>query len=322
MTKKERIDPTKRFLSDQGYLVLDGGLASELEARGLKLESELWSAAVLVDEPEIIYQVYLDYLTAGADCIASASYQATVEGLTAFGLNEASAHAVLRDSVDLAIKARDKFWSQERNRVGRLRPIVAASIGPYGAYLADGSEYRGDYDRSEDELVDFHRPRWETLCSAGPDLMACETIPSRDEVRALRRLIELDSSPPTWVSLNCRNPLQLANGDALDETIADLRVTRNVVALGVNCVAPGLVADLVATIRSGWDKPIVAYPNSGEIWDAVRKLWIDGYGQADPFVDALEWYERGARILGGCCRTCPGDIKRLRTVLSENSSPS
>ncbi len=321
MTAEERIDAFSRFLTAQGYLLLDGGLATEIEARGAKLDSELWSAAVLVDQPEIIYKVHQDYLAAGADCIASVSYQATVEGLVALGMSEASAHAVLRSSVELALEARDDFWSEKINRAGRLRPLVAASIGPYGAYLADGSEYRGDYGLSEDQLFEFHRARWETLCSAGADLVACETIPCRDEVRALRKLIELESSPPAWISFSCQDSLRLADGASLVETVAELRDTPNLVAIGVNCVPPGLVGDLVATLRTRWDKPIVVYPNSGESWDAVRKCWVDGHGEADPFVDALEWYQKGARILGGCCRTGPDDIRRLRGVLTQNRSP-
>ena len=190
MNTDNRGDPTREFLTQQGFLLLDGGLATEIERQGVVLDTDLWSAAVLVDQPEILSRVHRDYLEAGADCLATASYQATLEGLGRYGLSRSAAESALARSVSIATEARDEFWADCENRRGRIRPLVAASIGPYGAYLADGSEYRGDYGLTEPELLDFHADRWEVLSSAGADLMACETVPSRLEARALKKLIE------------------------------------------------------------------------------------------------------------------------------------
>lgn len=229
-----------QIIRRQGVVVLDGGLATELERRGCDLDHPLWSARLLLDAPALIRDVHLAYLRAGADCILSASYQASMPGLLAQGLDLAGAAALLRASVGLAVEARDAFWADPANRRGRLRPLVAASIGPYGAYLADGSEYSGRYGRSVDALAAFHARRWEVLAGAGADLLACETIPSRLEVAALARLIGHTPHTPVWVSVGYGDGEHLRDGSALAEAISPLRGLGQVVAIGVNCTAPGL----------------------------------------------------------------------------------
>jgi homocysteine S-methyltransferase len=315
MNTENRHDPTREFLTRQGFLLLDGGLATEIERQGVVLDTDLWSASVLVDQPEILSRVHRDYLEAGADCLATASYQASLDGLGRYGMSRAGAESALARSVSIATEARDDFWADSRNRENRIRPLVAASIGPYGAYLADGSEYRGDYGLTEQELLDFHRQRWEILASAGADLMACETIPSRVEARALKKLIERDPGPPAWVSLSCRTGAELADGTSLIDTVSELLGTRNLVAVGVNCVAPSLIEPLVVTIRTVWQKPIVVYPNSGEIWNARAHRWGSGLSSENTFADVAAWYREGASLIGGCCRTGPDEIGRLRNRL-------
>jgi len=182
-------DLLKPLLDRFEVILLDGGLATELEARGFDLDDDLWSARLLLEKPEAIRRVHLDYLQAGADCVVTSSYQATIEGFEKKGIGKRKAVDVLRRSVQLAQSARDEFWGNPANRSGRVRPLVAASVGPYGAYLADGSEYTGDYDLDEDGLVKFHRERWDVLATSGADLLACETIPSLPEALALGRLL-------------------------------------------------------------------------------------------------------------------------------------
>ena len=165
------------ILDHQPALIIDGALATELERRGYDLKDELWSAKILIEQPQAIKQLHYDYFKAGADCVITASYQATVEGFMKKGLNEEQAIDLIKKAVRLAIEARDEFWSDQANRRGRLKPFVAASVGPYGAFLADGSEYRGNYGLTEKELMDFHRPRMKALIEAGADMLACETIP-------------------------------------------------------------------------------------------------------------------------------------------------
>jgi len=309
-------NPLSPILDPQGVVILDGGLATELEASGFDLKDELWSARVLIERPESIRSVHLDYLLAGADCVASASYQATIEGFVRRGLDEAGAIDLLRRSVDLALQAREIFWSVPENRSGRLRPLVAASVGPYGAYLADGSEFRGDYDLDEDALVEFHRSRWQVLASSGADLLACETIPSRLEGRALRRLLEETPGSQAWFSFSCRDEQHLSDGSRLAEVVAELEDCRQIVAIGVNCTMPGHIAGLIRAARSATGKPIVVYPNAGEEWDAEAKRWLPADRDSPTLASSCRrWVELGARIIGGCCRTTPDDIRQVRQQL-------
>ena len=189
-------------------LILDGAMATELERRGCDLRDPLWSAKVLLEAPELIWRVHSDYFCAGADIAITASYQATVDGFMRRGLGREESLDLLRRSVRLALEARDAFWREPANRIGRPRPLVAASVGPYGAFLADGSEYRGDYGLSEAELMDFHRPRMTTLLEAGPDLLACETLPCFVEARALVRLLAEFPDVSAWISFSARDDSQ------------------------------------------------------------------------------------------------------------------
>lgn len=308
------------FLDQQRCLVVDGGLATELERHGYELRDELWSARLLRDAPHVIVQVHGDYLVAGADCVTTASYQATIPGFMRLGLSSAEAEALIQRSVELAVSARDAFWADERNRIGRIKPLVAASIGPYGAYLANGAEYTGDYDLDEDGLVDFHRVRWRILAESDADLLACETIPSLVEARALARLVAETPQRTVWVSFSCRNGYQISDGTLLAACAALLDGVPNVIAIGVNCTAPRFISALVGEIRRMSAKPIVVYPNSGEMWDNAMRCWVTVTDSAEaPSIFAAQahsWHTEGAQLIGGCCRTTPEHVQRMRTRLS------
>ena len=221
------------MLEQQGVVMLDGGLATELERRGCDLRDDLWSAGVLIDQPDLVRQVHADYLAAGADCIVSASYQATVEGFVKKGLSQAGAERLLQKSVEIALEVRDAFWSVPANRQGRLRPLVAASIGPYGAFLADGSEFTGDYDLDEQGLTEFHADRWKLLAGSGADLLACETIPSATEARVLMKLLEQTTSTIAWFSFSCRDDTHISDGTELAAIARELSEAEHIVAVGV-----------------------------------------------------------------------------------------
>ncbi len=308
-------NPLRPFLEHQGLLILDGGLATELEARGADLGDELWSARLLLDDPELLRQVHLDYLAAGADCITSASYQATLQGFAERRLSDGEAVALIERSVALATAARDAFWSDPAHRRGRLRPLVAASVGPYGAYLADGSEYRGDYGLDEAALARFHRRRLRILSAAGADLLACETLPSYPEARALRSLLAAEPGPPAWLSFSCRDGHRLHDGTPLARVLAELDGAERVVAVGINCTAPHLLPELLAAARRATSLPIVVYPNSGEAWDAAGKRWLELASPPELGEAARGWHEAGAVLLGGCCRIGPGQIRGMRQRL-------
>ena len=305
-------NPVLPFLEHGSVLVLDGGLATELEARGCDLRDDLWSAGVLIDTPERIREVHRDYLTAGADCIISASYQASLPGFRRRGLRETQATDLLRLSVRLACEARDAFWSRTENRVGRQRPLVAASVGPYGAYLADGAEYRGDYGVDAATLADFHRRRFGILAGGGADLLAFESIPSRDEALVLRQLLRETPGSFAWFSFTCRDGRHLSDGTPLVEMLRQIDDEEHVVALGINCTAPRFIPSLISEARRATARPIVVYPNSGETYDAATKRWT-GSRSPEAFADgARRWWDGGARLLGGCCRTGPDHIRQIR----------
>lgn len=310
------INPLVPFLEQQGFLLLDGGLATELERYGYDLNDPLWSARLLLEKPEAIQQVHRDYLQAGADCLITASYQATIPGFQQRGLEREAAAALLRKTVTIAIEIREQFWAEEKNQVGRLRPQIAASIGPYGAFLANGAEYTGDYDLDEASLIAFHRERWHILAQSGADLLACETIPSAIEARALCHLIQETPYMPVWVSFSCRDRERINDGVLLTEAVRPLLALPQVVALGINCTAPSHISNLISHLKTVTDKPIVVYPNSGETYDAGRKCWL-GITSADEFAAASQsWYTLGARLIGGCCRTGPDHIRHIRQKLT------
>ena len=305
------MNPIAPILDRYPVLVIDGALATELERRGCDLKDDLWSAKILLEHPEKIKQVHYDYFKAGADCAITASYQATIQGFTNKGLTEQEALSLIRKSVSLAVEARDEFWADESNHVGRARPFVAASVGPYGAFLADGSEYRGNYSLTESELMDFHRPRMKALIEAGPDLLACETIPCLIEAQALVKLLDEFQSISAWISFSCRDEIHVNEGQRLEECVRLIESNPFVTAVGVNCTSPKYIPSLLVEASRATNKPIVVYPNSGESYDASRNDWA-GLPLYESFSEeAKEWRRAGARLIGGCCRTTPDDIQGI-----------
>ena len=306
-----------RFPKDDEFLILDGGLATELEADGFDLNHALWSARVLIEQPEAVRAVHARFLAAGADCIISATYQASFPGLARYGLPDRESERLFRFAVELAAEERNRFWRDPANRVGRRRPLVAASVGPYGAFLADGSEYTGDYAIDDAGLAAFHWRRLEVLARAGADLLAVETIPSAREARILRRLLErLDNSPPAWMSFTCRDGAHLSDGTPVEEVAAGFADCARVRWVGVNCTASKHLASLIPKITGASGKPAVTYPNGDGRWDPVRKVWETPPETADLPQLAVEWRRLGASLIGGCCRTRPEDIRAIRTALA------
>lgn len=298
-----------RMLDAGSKLTLDGALATELEARGCNLEDPLWSAKVLLEQPQLIKQVHRDYFDAGATVAITASYQATPRGFRQRGIGEAEALGLVALSVRLADDARREYLA-ENPEAGPL--LIAGSVGPYGAYLADGSEYRGDYTLSRIEFMEFHRPRIAALVEAGVDLLACETLPSVSETKALLALVE-EFNVEAWFSFTLRDGEHISDGTTL-ANVARLCATQpRVVAIGVNCVPLELVSPSLRALRKVTSIPLIAYPNSGECYDALTKTWTpgpavggaDGKQPASIAEGAGIWQELGARLIGGCCRTTP-----------------
>ncbi|AXI76620.1 homocysteine S-methyltransferase [Peterkaempfera bronchialis] len=291
-----------------GPVVLDGGLSNQLEAAGHDLSDALWSARLLEDRPEAITEAHLAYFTAGADVVITSSYQATFEGFARRGIGRAAAARLLRRSVELGREAVRRAREQ-----GARRPLwVAASVGPYGAMLADGSEYRGRYGLTVAELERFHRPRLEVLAGAGPDVLALETVPDADEGRALLRAVR-GLGVPVWLSYSVAGGRTRA-GQPLEEAFGLAAEADEVVAVGVNCCAPEDADAAVEVAARTTGKPVVVYPNSGEAWDAGARAWR-GRSTFGPERVAA-WTGAGARLVGGCCRVGPTEIARLASVLA------
>lgn len=312
---REPSHPFAPFLQLRGTVIVDGALATELEARGADLADQLWSARVLLEQPELIRQVHADYFASGSDIAISATYQATVQGFAARGIDHTGAESLMRLAVRLACDARDVFWADAAHRVGRARPIIAASVGPYGAFLADGSEYRGDYALDEDALVAWHRDRFAVLASSGADVLACETIPCGAEARALLRLLAEHPGTQAWISFSARDEAHISSGERFDALAALVGAHPQVIGVGINCTAPVHVAPLIMAARAVTDSPIIVYPNAGETYDAATKRWTTPEGCVPLAEYALAWRAAGAVAIGGCCRTTPADVRALVDAL-------
>ncbi|KAJ6324079.1 hypothetical protein OIU76_011392 [Salix suchowensis] len=280
----------------------------------------------------LFFKVHLDYLDAGANIILTASYQATIQGFVAKGLSEEEAESLLRRSVEIACEAREIYYDKsttgswdyiECGNISRRPVLIAASIGSYGAYLADGSEYSGKYGDSVslETLKDFHRRRLQILLKSGADLIAFETIPNKLEAKAYAELLgEERVNIPAWFSFNSKDGINVVSGDSILECVSVADSCKQVVAVGINCTPPRFIHGLVLSIRKATSKPILIYPNSGETYNAELKQWTKSSGVVDDdFVSYIsKWREAGASLFGGCCRTTPNTIRAIGRVLTKN----
>lgn len=294
-----------------GPAAIDGGLATELEARGHDLSGTLWSARVLREDPAAVRGVHASYFRAGAAVGTSASYQVSRSGFAAAGLDPDEADRMLRRSVQVLREAADEVGAE------RGRPtLVAASVGPYGATLHDGSEYRGRYGLSHGALVDFHRERLEVLAAAGPDLFAVETIPDLDEAVALVEVLADHPDLPAWVSFSCADGATTCAGQSYADAVAVAVSAPTVRAVGVNCTKPEHVADLLAAGDPARDgRPYVVYPNAGRVWDGVASEWNGDGSDRLPAAAVTDWAGRGAALVGGCCGLGPAAVAAVATTL-------
>jgi homocysteine S-methyltransferase len=309
-----KLNPVSPFLDQQGFVMLDGGLATEMESRGADLDDDLWSAKMLIEAPELIRQVHYDYLVSGADIIATASYQASFNGLREAGYDQRQAASLMRLSMELGVEAREKFWSERDHRRGRLRPLVAASVGPYGACLHNGSEYHGNYGVGRQELIDFHGPRIELFADSEADIFAFETIPSQLEAEVLLELLGEFPRKFAWLSFSCKDSGHVCHGERFTDCLRMAEGCEQLLAVGINCTAPEHLTGLLES-AGPTDQNLAVYPNSGEVWRAEDNQWVGGVNRG---FEILEWYARGARIFGGCCRTGMEDIHTMRAILERH----
>ncbi|EDV21215.1 uncharacterized protein TRIADDRAFT_60203 [Trichoplax adhaerens] len=304
---------------DKEILVIDGACGTELQRLGYDVDADpLWSASLLLTNPQVIKDLHTSYLNAGADIILTATYQASIPGLVQYAdLTEASASAVIAMAVRLAIEARDEFWAEQKacnKNVRRPKPLVVGSVGPFGACQHDGSEFHGRYtdEMTIEELKQWHKPRIMELIQNGVDLIAFETIPAEKEAIALIQVLETFRGVKAWLSFVCKDDLHLNHGELFADVMERFRNHNQIVAIGTNCTNPQNVDNLIQSCKrlDAYDKPFIAYPNSGESWSVDR--W-------DPTIPPVElsdyvqrWIKNGIRWIGGCCRTTPSDILKIR----------
>lgn len=298
---------------NRGPVVSDGAMATELEKRGVATNSALWSATAMLDHPDAVQAVHQSYLDAGAKIMTTNTYQANVPAFEQAGIAAAQARQLIQQAVTIAHTARAASHVTDA--------VIAGSIGPYGAYLADGSEYTGAYQLTPSAYQDFHRERLALIMAAGVDVLALETMPRLDEVQALVQLITTTwPQQPYWVSFSIKDPQTLCDGTSLAAAAKWVAAQPNVVAVGVNCTTLENIAPALATLKAAVAVPLIVYPNSGDQYDPVTKTWQETHlsHQFASFVP--QWLAAGARIIGGCCRTTPKDIATVARALSVSDS--
>ncbi|WP_268912348.1 homocysteine S-methyltransferase [Lentilactobacillus sp. SPB1-3] len=304
---KKRLDESPR-----NALVLDGAMGTLLETEGLIDSQRLWSSQPLVNNPDAIYDAHLKYLEAGADVLITSTYQANPRVFTANGFNENQANMYIAESVKLAQRARDSYASENHSKPA----IIAGSIAPYGAFLSDGSEYTGEYQLSKDEFQAFHRPLLKQLNKSGVDLLALETFPRFDEIKALVELIQNEfDDQKAWVALSTMDEATICDGTSIAEVVKYLDEQPNVEFIGANCTSIFRIDGIIKHIRRYTNKPIIVYPNNGDEYDGTIGEWITQDLSADFGKFAQTWLASGANIIGGCCRSTPEDISKVAEVI-------
>ena len=308
-------NPIKNLLNQKNFIIVDGALASELQRRGCDLNDSLWSAKVLFEQPELIRQVHYDYFKAGADCAITASYQATPLGFAKKGINLNDSIALIQKSVELAQQAKQQYLSE----LDQPKPLlIAGSVGPYGAYLADGSEYTGNYQLSEEAFMEFHYVRIKALIDANVDLLACETLPSFTEIKALTKVIKQFPKISCWFSFTLKDDQHLSDGTPLSLVVEYLNNIEQIASVGINCIALEKVTSSLNVLNKLTSKPLIVYPNSGEVYDPLIKQWHPNPQHNCTFANQLtNWIESGAKLIGGCCQTTPNDIANIAKFLQD-----
>lgn len=283
------------------FSVLDGGLSTALHGLGVDTTGRLWTMGAVVERPDVVVAAHRTFVEAGADVVTSASYQCGVDELVASGLDRSAARRALASTTELA-----------RRATAGTGALVAVSLGPFGASLADGSEYTGRYAAERERVESYHRDKIEVLVDTDADVVACETIPRADEAAFVAETLAAAGSPPAWFSFGCRDASTTYGGDDLLDAVARVIEYPNLVAVGANCSSPAVVSEALSLVRARFETvPLVGYPNHGRSWNAPRSEWT-GDAQAYPTDELVErWIELGVRLVGGCCGVDAGGVTRL-----------
>jgi len=307
------MNTVEKILSEYPFIILDGGFATELEKKGFVLNGKLWSAKIIAGAPGAIRDVHLSYLNAGADCIITSSYQATIPGFTAAGYSRKDAIDLIGRSVTIANDAIRKFHESSPDMAKRPEPFIAASCGCYGAYLANGSEYRGDYHLDPEGYRNFHRERIDILAGAGAGIIAFETFPCMEEAAAVAELMDEYRDLLYWIVFTVKDAVSTSHGDNFNDCVRMLHGRKNLISAGINCSMPEFISPVLDSLDPALKKNFVVYPNSGEHYHTDCSCWKDDPSAADYRRLSEEWYGKGAVLIGGCCRTGPADIAKIKS---------
>ncbi|KAK6623188.1 hypothetical protein RUM43_009040 [Polyplax serrata] len=306
--------------------ILDGGFSTQLAKYvGNVIDGDpLWSARFLQTNPEAVEKVHLDFLQAGADIIITNSYQASMQGfIDHLGCDEASSYNLIKNSVKLAVRARDQYMKANQHAV---RPLIAGSVGPYGASLHDGSEYSGSYiDRvTKEEIVSWHRPRITALVEEGVDFLALETIPALREGELLLELMKEFPKQKVWLSFQCKDSQHTARGENFQEVVKRCWSLKGdqLIAVGCNCLSPKYVTSLIKDVNKGLPEkiPLIVYPNSGEVYSPEKGFdeeskWTGTKNLLNMDKLVNEWIDLGVEYIGGCCRTDADSVRNIRSIV-------
>ncbi|PKG23466.1 homocysteine S-methyltransferase [Niallia nealsonii] len=311
---KKKPNPIQQIIDTYKSVILDGAIATEIEKKGININDSLWSAKAIIDNPAAIKEVHVEYFAAGSDVATTNTYQANIDGFIQKGYTKEEAERLLEDTALAAIEARNSFWGalSESEKETRPFPLVAGSIGPYGAFLADGSEYTGDYSLTDQAFESFHLPRMKLLEEAKCDVFAFETIPSFKESIALANMLKnYFPSMTAWLSFSIRDGSHLSDGTPLSEAAAFFNSFSNISAIGVNCTAAVNIKEVLDTLKIATDKPLIVYPNAGGVYDGSTKMWTEEEKNNNFGEMTKCWHEDGAVLIGGCCRTTPEHIRQI-----------
>lgn len=301
----------KEILNNNRIMIIDGSMSTALENLGADLNNKLWTASVLKNQPDLVRQVHYNYFKAGADCGITCSYQATIPGFMSTGCTEQEAEELITRSVRLFLEARDAWWEDEGKASGRPYPLCLGAVGPYGAYLADGSEYTGNYSMDHDFLWNFHYRRMQLLHESGADMLLIETQPALAEALVAAEIAE-SLGADYWISFTCIDREHTCAGDSVRKCAEVLSQDHpHLRMIGINCTKPEYIAALVKEMKQGTDLPIGVYPNSGEVYDPSTKTWSSTEGRMDFGSFALSYMAAGAAAVGGCCTTVEKHIQQV-----------
>lgn len=262
-------------------------------------------------KPELIKQVHKNYFKAGADCGITCSYQASIPGLMENGYTLEEAENLIRSAVKIFCEARDEWQEEEGREAGRAWPLCLGAAGPYGAYLADGSEYRGNYGITDEQLKEFHKRRVELLHEAGADIILFETVPSLKEAKVEAEIAE-EYGYDYWISFSCLSENIICEGTPIAECAKTFaKGYPHLKMIGVNCTKPEYITGLIHKIKENCDIPIGVYPNSGEEYDAVKKVWFGKQSALSFEQYAYNYMKSGASAVGGCCTTVAKHVEEV-----------